>query len=159
MTADEFIHSYLPLGDAVYRIAFYALETEDDAEDAVQDMYIKLWENRDTLDDVQNPKAYCITMMRNMCIDRIRKAGAFEVEEIKEDIAARESSESMIAAEEMRIKLGRAIETLTERQRRILQMKVFEELSYKEIAVRTGIDALTLRVTLSNARHKIKKAL
>ena len=74
MSTEEFTELYLPLRGALYRVAFFILESEDDAMDAVQDLYLKLLSSPDALETVRNPKAYCITLMRNICLDRVRKA-------------------------------------------------------------------------------------
>ena len=73
MDYKEFCDIYLPLTDGLYKVAFYILESEQDAKDAVQDLYIKLWDSRDTLDSVHNPMGYGIRLLKNICIDRIRK--------------------------------------------------------------------------------------
>ena len=78
MGPEEFSRTYLPLRDATYRVALHLLESSDDAMDAVQDLYIRLWERRDALDAVRNPGAYCITLVRNICIDRIRSAAKID---------------------------------------------------------------------------------
>ena len=78
MGPEEFSRTYLPLRDAAYRVALHLLESSDDAMDAVQDLYIRLWERRDALDAVRNPGAYCITLTRNICIDRIRSASKID---------------------------------------------------------------------------------
>ena len=75
MTQEEFRNTWLPLSDALYRVAFYMLEDESDAKDVVQDLYVKLLAK--SPEDVHNPKAYAITMLRNMCIDRIRTSQKF----------------------------------------------------------------------------------
>ena len=64
MTQEEFRNTWLPLSDALYRVAFYMLEDEADAKDVVQDLYVKLLAK--SPEDVRNPKAYAITMLRNM---------------------------------------------------------------------------------------------
>ena len=159
MTAEEFKSVYLTLGENFYRVAFYILESEADAEDAVQDLYLKLWNSRDTLDAVHNPKAYGITLLRNICIDRLRKAETSRGEELSESLPAAEDSDSGIYTREQFDRVMKAAESLSEGEREILRMRVFEELSYEEIAERTGRSGLTLRVLLSNARRKIRKAL
>ena len=73
MTEARFHTVWIPLQERFYRVAFYILEDRADALDAVQDLYVKLWKIRDSLDLVRNPGAYGALLMRNLCIDRIRK--------------------------------------------------------------------------------------
>ena len=72
MTTKQFTDIYLTFGGLLYKVAFYILESRADAEDAVQDLYIRLWNSRDSLENVRNPKSYCVTLMKHLCIDRIR---------------------------------------------------------------------------------------
>ena len=55
MSTEEFTELYLPLRGALYRVAFFILESEDDAMDAVQDLYLKLLSSPDALETVRNP--------------------------------------------------------------------------------------------------------
>ena len=73
MTETQFHNVWIPLQARFYRVAWYLLEDRDDAADAVQDLYVKLWGLRDMLDEIKNPSAYGILLIRNICIDRIRK--------------------------------------------------------------------------------------
>ena len=75
MTAEEFTDRYVSLSDRLFRVAYHILESEDEAVDAVQDLYVKLWTVRDILDDVRNPLAYCVVLLRNICIDAVRHGG------------------------------------------------------------------------------------
>ena len=70
---NDFSNIWIPLADRFYRVAYYLLESEEDAEDALQELYLKLWAARSGLSGVQNPPAYGISMLKNICIDRIRK--------------------------------------------------------------------------------------
>ena len=72
MDSAVFDSVWLPHQAAFYRLAFYILENEDEARDAVQDLYLKLWDMREQLDSIDNPKAYGLHLLRNRCIDRIR---------------------------------------------------------------------------------------
>lgn len=159
MTAEEFRKSYLTLGESFYRVAFYMLESEADAEDAVQDLYLRLWNSRDTLDSVHNPRAYGITLLRNICIDRIRRASGQLRGELTESLPAEGSSDTQVCTRERFDRVMRAVEMLPESERQVLTMRVFDGLGYEEISERTGKSGLTLRVLLSNARRKIKKAM
>lgn len=159
MTAGEFKEKYLPLGEPLYRVAFYMLESEADAEDAVQDLFVRLWSSRDSLGTVRNPKAYCITMLRSICIDRIRAAASGRTEEMDENIAADGSADTDVISRERMLCIMKAAGELSEGEREVLKMRVLEGMSYGEISSLTGRSGLTLRVQLSNARRKIRKAI
>lgn len=155
-----FKEAFLPLADQLYRIAYSILESEADAKDAVQDLFVKLWEDRDTLDAVYNPKAYCITRLRNLCIDRIRKAHKAHGETLNEEIASADTSTSEAIDDKRRLRIIlQHIEALPPAQKEVLTLKVFEDLSYEEIAERTGLSYLTMRVLLSQARRKLKSLI
>ncbi|MGI5846614.1 MAG: RNA polymerase sigma factor [Candidatus Cryptobacteroides sp.] len=153
----EFCDIFLPLSDSLYRIAFFILESEADARDALQDLYLKLWNSRDRLNAVTNPKGYCATLLRNLCIDRIRSARRFGNAELddREDPAA--GVEGRLEARERLNTVLSAFESLSEGQREVVNMRIFENMSYDEMAARTGKSKLTLRVLLSTARKTLKE--
>ena len=153
----EFCDIFLPLSDSLYRIAFYILESEADARDALQDLYVKLWNTRDRLNSVTNPKGYCATLLRNLCIDRIRSARRFGNAGLddREDPAA--SVEDRLEVRERLNTVLSAFESLSEGQREVVNMRIFENMSYEEMAARTGKSKLTLRVLLSTARKTLKE--
>lgn len=159
MTARQFSDIYTPLSDSLYRVAYYLLESQADAEDAVQDLYIKLWNSRDTLDAVHNPGAYCITLMRNLCIDRIRKASRRVTAELKGDVSADVCADDSLIYKEQLGRIRKAMEKLPKSQRTVLEMKTMQGLSYEEIQEKTGLGYTSLRVLLSNARKAIKRQL
>ena len=158
MTRQEFIKDYLPLSEALFRVAYYILEDSGDAEDAVQDLFMKIWTS-ELPGIVGNPKAYCITMMRNLCIDRIRRERNIRREPLSDTAMADEDIIRTTESRETLDRVARAIDSLPESQRNVLTMRVFENLSYEEISHRTGMNALTLRVLLSQARRKLKREL
>ena len=159
MTEAQFHSEYLSLAETLYRIAFYMLESEAEAEDAVQELFLKLWENRDSLDGIRSPKAYSITLLKNRCLDRIRRARHLSFpEQLPEQPTGHLQDEEM--DQRMRLdKVLKAIKALPDRQREILLLRTVEGLSYEEIAQRTGMNNLTLRVLLSRARSTIKSRI
>lgn len=159
MTAERFRKEYLPLQDELYRVAFYILESSTDAEDAVQDLYLRLWDAADALDGISSPKAYCIRLLRNICVDKLRRCRPDGEEKLP-----LQASDEALPDERLdgRQKLDAAIgrmSTLSESERTVLMMKVFDDLSYEQIQKRTGLSYLSLRVHLSNARRKIRKSI
>jgi len=157
MTAKEFTDIYLPLHDSVYRVAFFLLGSRQDAEDAVQDLYIKLWNSRSSLAEIKNPKNWCITLIRNICIDRIRKTAKGTETELTEASAYCRPADTATLGKEALLQVAKVFRHLPERQQKVLRMKVSEELSNEEIARKTGMSNLTVRVLLSQARKTLRK--
>ncbi len=159
MTAERFRKEYLPLQDELYRVAFYILESSPDAEDAVQDLYLKLWDAADALDGISSPKAYCIRLLRNICVDKLRRCRPDGEEKLP--LQASDEAlpdERLDGRQKLEAAIGR-MSTLSESERTVLMMRVFDDLSYEQIQKRTGLSYLSLRVHLSNARRKIRKSI
>lgn len=157
MTEATFHKEYLSLSGTLYRIAFYMLESEAEAEDAVQELFLKLWDTRDGLDGIRSPKAYSVTLLKNLCLDRIRRARRLSYpEQLPEQETPHLQDDEM--DEKMRLdQVLEAIKALPDRQREILLLRTVEGLSYEDISRRTGMNELTLRVLLSRARATIRK--
>ena len=157
MNSETFRIKYLSLADTLYRVAFYILEQECEAKDAVQELYLKLWQKKDALDGVSAPKAYSITLLKNLCIDRIRQSrkvicGA-ELPQADDD--GRE--EKRMHDRERLEGVAELIEGLPEKQREVLLMRTVEELDYDEISRRTGMNQIMLRVLISKARKSLRQ--
>ena len=159
MTESQFHKDYLSLAETLYRIAYYILESEEEARDAVQEVYLKLWETRAALDEIRAPKAYCIRMVKNICMDRIRRAGFLCYPKQLPDIESADTEEEAIDRKTRLNKVLEAIKALPERQRQVLILRTMGDLSYEEISDRMGINYLTCRVLLSQARSKIKSKI
>jgi len=159
MTPEVLTETYKSLSDGLYRVAYYILESRTDAEDAVQDLFIKLWSSRDQLDSVLNLKAYCTTLMKNLCIDKLRKVQRLQSMEPGPELAESRSMDEDYEAREKLERVLAAIERLPERQRDVMKMYVLDEMSYNEIELKTGMSNLTLRVLLSNARKSLRNQL
>ena len=158
MTRAGFETGFVSLSDRFYRVAFYLLEDREKALDAVQDLFLKLWKMRDMLDGVRNPEAFGIVMIRNLCLDRIRREsrteplrGDFLEEKVPEETA-------FDAREDLR-KLHRALDALPEKQRYAFRERVLRDRSYEEIAAETGLTPLHVRALVSRARKNLKKQL
>ncbi|MBR6270332.1 MAG: RNA polymerase sigma factor [Bacteroidales bacterium] len=156
MNEERFHSLFLPLAGPLYKVAFYILESQADAEDAVQDVFLKLWAMRGSLEGISNPKAYAMTMLRNTCLDRIRAAGRISDAPIPDSPAPGPDPETEIDDRQRLEKVLAAVKSLPERQRQVLILHTVDGLSYEEISRRTGINYLSLRVMLSKARKTLK---
>ena len=156
MTSQKFSTEYLPLAPLLYRIAFHILEQQDEAEDAVQETFLKLWEIRDKLDDVESAKAYSIRILKNECLDRLRKAKKSVPADqvlVREPISP--TDEQIDARRRLEKVLG-AIKSLPDSQKQVLLLRTVEGLSYGEISEKMGMSQLTLRVLLTRARGALR---
>ena len=159
MTEKIFHRDYLSLAETLYRVARYLLESDSEAEDAVQELYLKLWETRGRLDEVRSPKAYSIQMLKNLCLNRIRKAKPLT---FTEKLPEPESGPPQDDVLDARLRLEQVlagIKSLPDRQQEILLLRTVEGLSYSEIAQRTGMNSPTLRVLLARARKTLKNCV
>ena len=155
MTEARFHTVWIPLQDRFYRVACYILEDRADALDAVQDLYVKLWKMRDSLDLVRNPGAYGALLMRNLCIDRIRRLTP--AEELPVDLPGKEQPDEELIRKELLDTLLRAMDTLPDSQRNLMNLHVLQGKTYDEIAAETGLSPLNIRVQVSLARKRLKQ--
>ena len=159
MDAVRFKEDYLSLYQRLYRVAFYILENEADAQDALQELYLKLWKGKDFLDNVLNPQAYSIRLLKNICIDRIRIARKTVLTETVPEVEADRPQDERIDSRERLQKVLAAIKSLPERQGQILRLRLVEGKSYSQIAEITKLNYLTIRVMLSKARKSLKNRI
>ncbi|MBR6883671.1 MAG: sigma-70 family RNA polymerase sigma factor [Bacteroidales bacterium] len=155
MTDARFHTVWIPLQERFYRVAYYLLEDRADALDAVQDLYVKLWKMRDTLDLVRNPGAYGALLVRNLCIDRIRRLTP--ARPLSDDLVGKAPPDEELAAKETLGVVMQAMERLPDSQRKLVKLHLLRGLSYDEIAAETGLSPLNIRVQVSLARKKLKQ--
>ena len=167
MEKQVFKEVWLPLSDSFYRVAYSMLGTEADARDAVQDLYIRLWNARHNLDTVSSPLPYGIRVIRNICIDRIRLRSARgesqDVESVKEnrlqELGIQAGADRVMIDREMLGILGRTMDSLPENQRKVMEMRFFRQLDYDEIVEKTGLSAIYVRVLVNRARKTVIAAM
>lgn len=160
MTRDEFNDLVRQLNRNLYGHAFRILRSQEEAEDAVQEVFIKLWNLGKKLDEYKNIAALAVTMTRNFCIDQIRKKKHFIEEELdKNDI--RNSDEAspydLMENKESEDIVSHIIDQLPEIYKIVIVLREMEDMSYEEIAAQTRQNINTLRVTLSRARKMIRE--
>lgn len=157
---NEIKEIWLPLSNRFYRVAYHILESQQDAEDAVQELYLKLIKTPDKFSNIQDPAAYGITMLRNICIDIIRRREKLKSEELHEYMIADASSPDKVATEKDKLRiLIHEIDKLPQKQSMVLKMRTIEGLEYDEISQRTGLSQVNIRVLISIARKTLKKNL
>ena len=161
MPASLFKQLLLPLYPRIQRVALRLLGNAEDAEDMVQEVYMKLWNKRDALPDVQDVEAYCVTLTKNMCIDRLRMAEVEkeDVDEVPTMLAAIDDVEAQVERRDAVEQVKQIIETLPEHQQQVITLRDMEDCSFEEIVEQTGLTAVNIRMLLSRARKTIRERL
>lgn len=159
MPAPLFKQLLLPLYPRLQRVALRLLGNAEDAEDMVQEVYMKLWNKRDALPDVKDVEAYCVTLTKNMCIDRLRMAEMekADVDEVPTMLAATDDVEAQVERHDAVEQVKQIIETLPEHQQQVITLRDMEDCSFEEIAEQTGLTAVNIRMLLSRARKTIRE--
>ena len=155
MTPEEFIKTYIPQEEGLHRVAYRLLGSWEEAEDVVQDLYIKLWGQLDELDNVKSPQAWCLILLRNLCVDHIRKRGGQQIVALTESLPeaeARERGERLDRVLEL-------IRSLPPKSQELLRLRMVENLSYEEISQRTGQNKIGLRVAFHRLKNQLKKKI
>ena len=156
MTHAEFKKRFLPLQKMLYREAFRLLCDSFEAEDAVQNLYLKLWEKKEELNTVLAPEAYCRTILKNICIDRWRAMRSHEImsEVPSDDIVA--DSPPDIEQREADECLEMFLAGLTQQHQRVMQMRM-NGCSFEEIENVTGLSQANIRVIVSRMRKRFRE--
>ena len=155
MTPEEFIKTYIPQEEGLHRVAYRLLGSWEEAEDVVQNPYIKLWGRLDELDHVRSPQAWCLILLRNMCVDHLRKRGGQQIVSLNDTLPETE-------ARERGDRLDRVLElirSLPPKSQELVRLRFVENLSYDEISQRTGQNKIGLRVTFHRLKNQLKKKI
>lgn len=158
MDSSQFNQQILSLSDKLFRFAKSILQSVDAAQDAVQDLNMKLWEKRKTLDDVENLPAFTMRSMRNLCLDRLKKNNA-DVELPLEIEYDEPSPHVQVERKDLAQQVKALIDTLPELQRTIIRMRDVEGMEISEIAYVTSCTENAVTVNLSRARQKIREKI
>ena len=149
----------MPRSRKIYSVTFSLTCNAQEAEDAVQDTYLKLWTKRDSLPEISNAEAYCVTLAKRVCYDRLRSRhiatcdGKPEYGLIPDDC----DIGADIERKERAASIMRHVAKLPEKQRLVLVMRDIEDLEYDEISRATGLNETNVRVTLSRARKTLRQ--
>ena len=155
----SFRNDILPLKDKLYRLAFRITLNSAEAEDVVQDTMIRVWDKRDEWPNFESIEAYCLTVARNLAIDRIEKIDSQHMEltpETQELPDALNPYEQLAQSEQLGL-IHRLLNELPEKQRSIMQLRDIEGKSYKEIADILQITEEQVKINLFRSRQKIKQ--
>ena len=158
MEASEFKMRFLPLSRRMYWAAWRLTANKEEAEDLVQDVFLRLWTQRDELPNIQNAEAYCVKLIQRRFIDLHRSL--HPETSLPQDIGLLPSGEDLYHEAEIRDhaeQAKRLIEALPENQRQVIILRDIEDKPYDDIAQKTGLTQVNVRALLSRARRTIRE--
>lgn len=160
MTVETFKIEILPLRHKLYRLANRLLNNTPEAEDAVQEVFLRLWTKKDVLKEYRSIEAFAMTMTKNLCLDRLKSKG-YRTGELDEnyDKISDHTPHTRLELSESYEEIQKIINTLPEQQRLIIHLRDIEEYDLDEIAEITELNMNTIRVNLSRARKKVREML
>jgi RNA polymerase sigma factor (sigma-70 family) len=159
MTRDQFNDLVRQLSRKLFGFAFRILRNQEEAEDAVQEVLLKLWKMEKKLDEYKSIEALATTMIKNYSIDQLRRGKHIVQEEFeKQDflkVTDHSPYEQLEWHESNDILLG-LIDKLPEIYKVVIRLREIDDFSYEEIAKKTEMNVNALRVILSRARKMIR---
>jgi RNA polymerase sigma-70 factor (ECF subfamily) len=143
---------------ALYRVAFSVLRNPADAEDSVQEAFLRVLRHRDTLHEVRDHRVWLIRIVWNIVLDRKRRAKTRpetdDVVELARILPSKGlSAEQLASAAQHHAHVLACVDQLPTKERQVLQLSAFEELSSVEIAAVLGITESSVRSRLFRARN------
>ena len=159
MDAREFKQRFMPFHRRLYRVGYHLTGNAQDAEDLLQDTYLKLWQKRDDLKEEAVTEAYLVTLMQNLFRDqrRLKRIDTSEdIEDHAEPPDEQSLSQAVEAADEAK-QMEMLMDKLPERDGHILRMHLVEDKSYEEIQRDTGLSQGNLRIIMMRTKQKLKQ--
>ena len=159
MDAREFKQRFMPFHRRLYRVGYHLTGNAQDAEDLLQDTYLKLWQKRDDLREEAMTEAYLVTLMQNLFRDqrRLKRIDSSEdIDDHAEPPDEQSLSQAVEAADEAQ-QMETLMDKLPERDGRILRMHIVEDKSYEEIEQDTGLSQGNLRIIMMRTKQKLKE--
>ncbi|RTY87250.1 RNA polymerase sigma factor [Flavobacterium sp. GT3R68] len=158
MNQKEFVQLISPFKDKVFRLAKRLLVSTEEAEDATQEVLVKLWNRNEALGDYNSVEAFAMTMTKNYCLDQLKSKRAGNLKIVHNNFTDREASvQQKVEDLDSLSWVEKIINELPEQQRLIIQMRDIEQYEFEEIAKILDMNETAIRVALSRGRKTVRE--
>lgn len=158
MNQEPLLSAFTRLRDNLLSMLRRILQNEDDASDAIQEAFCRLWPLRSKVKDEQEASALTVTTTRHICIDRVRQKSRFTEYDPESNEIQEETDNDNEQVQELFLTVKRLIDReLTENQRLILELRDFRGFEIDEIARQLNMQPTAVRMNLSRARKTIRE--
>lgn len=160
MNQYTFISLINPVKDKMYRLALRLLVSREAAEDATQEVLIKLWNRNSKLKHYANFEAFVMTVTKNHCLDQLKLKQNNNLKIVHSNYESRDTNiHSQLEYSDELEQVSRILKDLPEQQKLIFQLRDVEQYEFEEISEITQMNETAIRVTLSRVRKKIREEL
>ena len=161
MDLEEFKTKVLPAKQKLYRMALFLLQNKEEAEDILQDVFLKLWTNKHKLHAYASVEALAMSMTKNLCLDKLKSQKRKHLVDVTGlELGSTEANPYQRSEQLDQVsQVQELLKELPEQQRLVLHLRDVEGYSYEEIEQVTGMQVNALRVTLSRARKSVRDGL
>jgi RNA polymerase sigma-70 factor (ECF subfamily) len=160
MQQTEFLNVVLPFKDKLYRLAKRLLVSKEEAEDATQEILMKLWSKKKMMDGYNNVEAYAMMMTKNFCLDRLKSKQAGNLKLVHSNYKDENVSlQHQVEVGDSLSWIEKIMEELPEQQKMVLQLRDVEQYEFEEIAELLDMSPTAVRVALSRARKTVREKL
>ena len=157
----SFRNDVLPLKNVLYRLALRITMNREEAEDAVQETMIKVWNKRDSLQDINSIEAFSLTICRNIALDMTRRSArneeSLDGQTFEPQVSNMPNPDEKAEQRDMLEMVKRIVDSLPEKQKTCMQLRDFEGKSYKDIAQILSITEEQVKVNIYRARQTVKQ--
>ena len=156
MKTKEFEHKIVALSDRVYPMVARLLGDNNLAEDAVQEIMIKLWDRRGKLKNHPNVPGFVFLTARNHCLDLLKKKKPMmDSSETQLKLLVSSSNHNELEWKELNTIIQNLLKELPAQQYEIMMLRDLDGLEYSEIATMMDLKIEHVRVLLSRARKQV----
>ncbi|UJH91962.1 sigma-70 family RNA polymerase sigma factor [Antarcticibacterium sp. 1MA-6-2] len=160
MNQNTFVKLIDPVKDKIYRLALRLLTSREAAEDATQDVILKLWSRNDKLNHYANLEAFAMTVTKNHCLDQLKLKQNNNLKIVHSNYDSKENNQhQQLEISDELDQVNKILNALPEQQKLIFQLRDVEQYDYEEISEITQMNETAIRVALSRARKKIREEL
>ena len=160
MNQKDFVQLIHPFRDKLFRLAKRLLISTEEAEDATQEVLVKLWNKNSVLNDYKSTEALAMTITKNYCLDQLKSKRASNLQITHTNYKDPQRSIDEKAEDNDNLQwVEKIINQLPEQQRLLIQLRDIEQYDYTEIAQIVEMTESAIRTTLSRTRKTIREKM
>lgn len=159
MSQNLYHSKVLTATDGMYRYALSIVHDQETAKDVVQDCLSKIWSRRKELSNIEKVNAWTFRIVRNRCIEILRKDRYTDLDDKVISMWQNDSVEQNAINEDFMSWMKEILKSLPQKQQEVFHLREIEDMSYQDIATTCGLTESDVKVNIHRARKRVKEAM